>query len=410
MVIGQRVSLRRCPRPCAACQWMTAAHGARGSQTLASPSLMRSTVCSSRKAGHLGSQSGHPAQITARRTLLWSSRVIRHPGGTSWFPPFRRRSTATNGRFGSYPEVAQFSHLYSTSTTGSGTASLSRTQSFRASAGRGAPTAPGAGSARGSCATGAAAICASSALGFRAARAAAIGAGSAGGIVRGVAVWGGLAAGELQGLGGDQGPQGEVDVVDGQGVVVVGVVRQHLLDAGEAAPHRLDLRLRGLPSPLPLWVVPFALPSPPASGPCPPCPWCPVSPRSPLPLGPLPATGPWLLCAPSRRPPCPCPLPCPVISFAAAPAFAFPVLLPASAAAYAFVVPVRLPPSAAARPLAVPLCLPPSTAACDLPAPGTCPPPLPPVTFPRLRSVRCPVPLRFTPRYARSSPAPRPLP
>ena len=34
-------------------------------------------------------------------------------------------------------------------------------------------------------------------------------------------------------------------------VVVVGVVRRHLLDAGGDAPHRLDAGLQGRPSPRP---------------------------------------------------------------------------------------------------------------------------------------------------------------
>ena len=75
----------------------------------------------------------------------------------------------------------------------------------------------------------------------------------------GAAVWGGLVAGEL---GGDEGPQRGVVVVEGQGMVVVGVVRGHLLDAGGDAPHRLDLWSRGRPALRLLQVVPFALPTP----------------------------------------------------------------------------------------------------------------------------------------------------
>ena len=96
---------------------MRAARRARGSQTLASASVTRSTAPPSRKAGHPGSRSGHPARITARRTLSWSSWATHPPGGTSRFPPSRRRSTASNGRFLLYPDVAQFSHP-STSTVG----------------------------------------------------------------------------------------------------------------------------------------------------------------------------------------------------------------------------------------------------------------------------------------------------
>ena len=43
-------------------------------------------------------------------------------------------------------------------------------------------------------------------------------------------------------------------------VVVVGVVRRHLLDAGGGAPHRLHVRLRGRPPPRP---PPFGPPSTP---------------------------------------------------------------------------------------------------------------------------------------------------
>ena len=76
------------------------------------------------------------------------------PGGTFYFPLSRRRSTALNGSFLMYPVVAPFSHPYTSSNTGSvsfprgsGLASQSRTQSLQASSGRGAPTAPHAGSA-----------------------------------------------------------------------------------------------------------------------------------------------------------------------------------------------------------------------------------------------------------------------
>ena len=43
-------------------------------------------------------------------------------------------------------------------------------------------------------------------------------------------------------------------------VVVVGVVRRHLLNAGEDAPHRLHVWVRGRPAPRP---PPFDAPSPP---------------------------------------------------------------------------------------------------------------------------------------------------
>ena len=162
---------------------MRAVHRARGSQLLASASVMRSTAPPSRKAGHVGSLSGHPAQIAARRTLPWSSGAAHPPGGTSRFPPSLRASTASKGRFlipPVVPEQAQLSHAYISTTggraslpRGSGTASQSRSQ------GR-APSAPHAGSLCGprACGTGAvprppaagaAAIRAGSALGSGAA-------------------------------------------------------------------------------------------------------------------------------------------------------------------------------------------------------------------------------------------------
>ena len=63
------------------------------------------------------------------------------------------------------------------------------------------------------------------------------------------------------GFRGGEVPHVGVDVV-GVGVVVVlvvGVVRQHLLDTGGDSPHRLDVRLRGRPAPRP---PPYALPAP----------------------------------------------------------------------------------------------------------------------------------------------------
>ena len=109
------------------------------------------------------------------------------PGGTFYFPLSRHRSTASNSSFLMYPLVAPFSHSYTSSNTGSvpfprgsGLASQSRTQSLQASSGRGAPTAPAAGSACSSCDAGAAAIRAGSALQFGTAGAAAVRAGSAG--------------------------------------------------------------------------------------------------------------------------------------------------------------------------------------------------------------------------------------
>ena len=95
---------------------------------------------------------------------------------------------------------------------------------------------------------------------------------------------GGLGGDEVTGLGVDV---VEVGVVV---VVVVGVVRRHLLDAGGDAPHRLHVRLRGAPrspspslrSVLPPW-LPRAAPSVPVGPrrPCP-CPWVPSRPLRPL--------------------------------------------------------------------------------------------------------------------------------
>ena len=140
---------------------------------------MRSTAPPSRRAGHAGSLSGHPARITAWRTLLWSSWVAHPPGGTSRFPPSLRRSTASKGRFLIplvVPEQAQDSHPYTTTTRGraslprgSGTASQSWSQGRAPSAPRaGSPCNPcacGAGAAPRPPAAGAAAIRAGSALG-----------------------------------------------------------------------------------------------------------------------------------------------------------------------------------------------------------------------------------------------------
>ena len=66
------------------------------------------------------------------------------------------------------------------------------------------------------------------------------------------------------GSGGDEFSGIGVDVVEVGPVVVVvvGVVRRHLLDAGGDAPHRLHVRLRGRPAPCP---PPFAPPPPPGS-------------------------------------------------------------------------------------------------------------------------------------------------
>ena len=311
-----------------------------------------------------------PPKLRPGGPLRGPPRPPSPPGGTSGFPSSRQRSMASKGWYLMYPEVGQFSHPYTPSTRGrvspprgSRTASQSRTQSLRALAGRGAHTAPPAGSAPGSCATGAAAIRAGSAPSPRGAGAAARRAGSASGsqtaglgFCGASPCWpGGGWRGTLGGPGGDQGPKVGVSVVDGQGVVVVGVVPRHPLDAGGDAPHRLDLRLRGLPACLSL---PFALPVP--SGP-----WAPPSlstvARVAPPLlapGPLPCL---LPLAPARPlpPALPMSLTVPRAPPTAAGALAFPVRLPSPAAACSVALPLLLPPSAAANALALPLCLPP---------------------------------------------------
>ena len=98
-----------------------------------SASVMRSTAPPSRKAGHVGSLSGHAARITDLRTLSWSSGAAHPPGGTSRFPPSLRRSTASKGRFLDLLEVpwlAQHNHPYTSPTRG------------RVSSPRGSVTAP----------------------------------------------------------------------------------------------------------------------------------------------------------------------------------------------------------------------------------------------------------------------------
>ena len=111
-----------------------------------------------KKAGNVGSLSGHAARIADRRTLSWSSWASHPPGGTSRLPPSLQRSTASKGRFFIplvVPKLAQLNHPYTSTTRGgassptrSGTVPLSRSQ------GR-APPAPRAGSPTGPCACGA---------------------------------------------------------------------------------------------------------------------------------------------------------------------------------------------------------------------------------------------------------------
>ena len=190
-----------------------------------------------------------------------------------------------------------------------------------------------------------------------------------------------MTAGELGGLRGKPGTQMGVDVVDGQGVVVVCEERWHLLDAGGNARHSLDLELRGLPTPFPCGWCPLPFPPLPPLGPAvllavaripppllapgpPPCPW-PLAPARPIPLAALPMSL-TLTRTPSASD-CALAFPVRLSSPAAASAFALPVPLPPSAAARALALPLRLPPPpAAARAVARPWCLPPSSAASRL--------------------------------------------
>ena len=195
---------------------------------------------------------------------------------------------------------------------------------------------------------------------------------------------------------GDQGPQFRVNVVDGQGMVIVGVVRvgvwrRHLLDARGHAPHRLDLRLRGLPASLPrplaptLPSLPRALSSlsavahvaPPVLAPGPfPCPRALSLPPAPGSCAPPPACClarfPYRApCLPHRRPcPClsrPCALPryrlrlCPSCAPAPLRRCERPGPSPASA------------PPAPARAFARPWYLPPSSTTCHLSTAAFCP-------------------------------------
>ena len=205
---------------------------------------MRSTAPPSRKAGHVGSLSGHAAQITDLRTPSWSSGAAHPPGGTSRFPPSLWRSTASKGRFLNplvVPWLPQYNHPYTSPTRGrassprgSGTVPQSRSQGRAPSAPRASsPCCPGA------CGADAAPPPPPPRRGhprrLRSRR-------GGGWLVLGS--WG---------LGGDKLAGAGVDVVEVVVVVVVvvGVVRRHLLDAGGDAPHRLHVRLRGRPAPRP---------------------------------------------------------------------------------------------------------------------------------------------------------------
>ena len=112
----------------------------------------------SRKAGHVGSLSGHTARITDLRDLSWSSGAAHPPGGTSRFPPSLLRSTASKGRFLNplvVPWLAQHNHPYTSPTRGRASSSRgSGTVPQSRSDGR-APSAPRAGSPHCPCACGA---------------------------------------------------------------------------------------------------------------------------------------------------------------------------------------------------------------------------------------------------------------
>ena len=273
---------------------------------MASASVMRSTAPPSRKAGHVGSLSGHAARITDLRTLSWSSEAAHPPGGTSRFPPSLRRSTASKGRFLDLLEVpwlAEHNHPYTSPTRGrvfsprgSGTAPQSRSH------GR-PPSAPRAGPSSCPCACGADAA-------PRPPSAEAIRAGSA------LGAGGGWLVPGSWGLGGNELACVRVDVVEVVVVVVVvvvGVVCRHLLDAGGDAPHLLHVRLRGRPAICP---PPF-VPSPPLGSQAPSClslaargalalALGPLS--SPLPVPRVPPPVPHALARPLTHLPSPCPL------------------------------------------------------------------------------------------------------
>ena len=110
----------------------------------------------------------------------------------------------------------------------------------------------------------------------------------------------------------------------GMGVVLVGVVCRHPLDARADALHCLDICLRSFPAPVPVRVLFFALCFPPACRLRRLLAWRPVSPSPLLPASPFTAPGPLPRCNPSCLLPCACPLPPP----AAARAFALPLPLP----------------------------------------------------------------------------------
>ena len=317
-----------------------------------------------------------------------------------------------------YPEVAQFSQQYTYSTRGrvspprgSGTASESQTQSLLGSEGRRAPTAPLAGSAPGSCATGAAGIRPRWGRtppgrwqSVTALPAAPVPRGE--GRARRRRVGGEAVNGGAAGAGGGSGApnQGRCCRWAGCG------------GAGRVAPAAAGCRGGCSAPPGPPVAGP---PGPPAPALCPSLPLPPLRPVLPARCGPHcppPLASGFLPC---RRPLAPVrplrPASLPVsLAMSCAP--------PIVACALAF--PVRLPPPAAACAsaffcAAAPLCRyegpgpsPVSAPAPLLPAPmpplWARPPPLPLATFPRLPSVPCPAPPRFAARPARSPSPPCP--
>ena len=244
---------------------MRALRKARGSQLLASASVMPSTAPPYRKSGHVGSLSGHAARITALRTLSPSSRAADPPRGHLPVPLVPLGEHGIEGpvphppggpRAGPAQPPVKFNHQGEGLTPqgvrdrapgpvpGPGPLCPPRRLPLRPLCLRRRRRAPpprrrGSGHPRR----------------LRPRR-------GGGRLVLGS---GGLGGDEVTGVGVDF---VEVGVVV---VVVVGVVRWHLLDAGGDAPHRLHVRLRERLAPRP---PPFASPSP--LGSCaPPCmsPW-----------------------------------------------------------------------------------------------------------------------------------------
>ena len=134
---------------------MRAVRRARGSQLLASTSVMRSTDPPSRRAGALAPCWATPRESQPGGPSRGPAGPANPPGGVSRFPLSLRRSTASEARFVIplvVPEQTQLSHPYTGGRAslprGSGTASQSRSLGW-------APSAPRAGSSFGPPACGA---------------------------------------------------------------------------------------------------------------------------------------------------------------------------------------------------------------------------------------------------------------